>query len=175
MAAKGQGTKELQNPMIAIENLEQLPLCHRVKIPPSYIDRQGHMNVSRYFAIYGRGAMAMMGLLGMTNRYVKEERSGNFVLRQVINYLAEAREGDTVAIRGRILGRSAKRLHKIYFMVNETTRVVASTSEVLTTHADLAKRKSSPFPPLLSANIDAKLSEFSKLAWDAPVCGILKP
>lgn len=165
---------KLKTELPRLDQLEVLPMCCRRTIPSEYIDQLGHMNVTRYFSLYGEAAMFMMSSIGMTPDYIRIDRGGNFVLRQVINYIAEVLEGDTVAVRGRILGRSEKRLHKIYFMVNETTGKVASTSEVLTCHADLEKRRSSPFPPAFVERIDEKLAAMRELDWDAPTAGIIE-
>ena len=161
--------------MPSIEELESLPLCYRKTIPAEYIDLLGHMNVSHYFSIFGNAAMSLMSSIGMTPEYITDKRGGNFVLRQVIDYLAEVLEGDTVAVRGCVLGRSEKRLHKIYFMVNETKRVVASTSEVLASHADLNKRRTSPFPAEFAVKIDGLIAERNRLTWNVPTSGIIHP
>ena len=77
------------------------------------------------------------------------------VLRQVVDYLAEVREGDTVAVYGRLVGFTPKRLHNKYWMYNETRASVAAASEVLVTCADLNARRTAPFPDDMAAGIRA--------------------
>lgn len=161
--------------MIPIADLEALPLFHRQTIPPDYLDAMGHMNVQWYMAIYDRAAWQFFAWLGMTDEYYRQEKAGAFALKQFIEYRAEVHAGQTVAIRSRILGLSAKRLHMMHFMINETAGVLASTLEVLGSHADLVKRRTSPFPPHIAANIEANLAQHRQLAWPAPVCGIIHP
>lgn len=159
--------------MVTIEQLETLPVSHRETIPYDYIDAYGHMNVRFYFALWEKGAHGFMQHLGADVHTSLELGYGNWVLRQVVDYHAEVREGDSVAVCGRLVGRSAKRLHNKYWMVNETKGVVAASSEVLVTCADLKLRKTAPYPESMSKSIDARLAEFEALDWETPVSGAI--
>ena len=88
-------------------------------------------------------------------------------------YLAEVREGQTVAVRTRLLGRSAKRIHFMHFLVNEAAANLAATLESLGTHADMRRRRSAPVPEDVAAKIDAILERHRRFAWQAPVCGVI--
>jgi len=156
-----------------LEQLRHLPLCHRETIPYDYIDAYGHMNVRFYFALWEKAAHGFMKHLGADVHKMLELDRGNWVLRQVVDYLAEVREGDTIAIYGRIVGRTPKRLHNKYWMANETRGNIAATSEVLVTCADLKARRTAPFPDAMGATMDARLAEHRALAWDAPVSGAI--
>ena len=92
----------------------------------------------------------------------------------MINYYAEVRVGQNVAIRARLLGRSDRRFHAMHFMINETTGQLASTLELLGTFADLRKRRATSIPPEIAANFDARLTADRQLDWEAPVSGIIK-
>ena len=161
--------------MISVEQVEQLPLFHRETISTDYLDIMGHMNVRWYVALYDTAAWKFFESFGMNETYYREEQAGGFALKQFIQYLAEVRVGETVTIRGRALGRSAKRVHFMLFMVNETTGVLASTFEVLGSHADMRIRRTSPYPPAIAAKLDTAIAEQNALAWDAPVCGVINP
>jgi len=161
--------------MIPVAKLETLPLFHRQTIPPDYLDLMGHMNIRWYMALYDEAAWKFFASLGMDETYSRTRNAGGMALKQFINYYAEVHAGQTVAIRTRLLGRSAKRFHFMHFMINETRGVLASTMEVLGTHADLNARRASPFPPDVAAILDAKLAEYRRLDWKAPVCGVIHP
>jgi acyl-CoA thioester hydrolase len=161
--------------MISVEDVEQLPLFHRETISTDYLDIMGHMNVRWYAALYDTAAWKFFDSIGMNEAYYRTEHAGGFALKHFIQYLAEVRVGETVAIYGRVLGRSAKRVHFMMFMVNETTRVLASTFEVLGSHADMRIRRTSPYPPQLAAKLDAVIVQHNALGWDAPVCGVISP
>ena len=99
--------------MISIKQLETLPLYHRATIPNNYLDPMGHMNVRWYIALFDDAIFGFLTSFGMDYNYFAQEKSGFFALQQFIQYKAEVHAGETVAIRIRMLGRSAKRLHFI--------------------------------------------------------------
>lgn len=159
--------------MVSLDQLKQLPLNYQETIPYDYIDAYGHMNVRYYFALWEHAAHDFMRHLGADVHTSLEQGYGNWLLRQVVDYHAEVREGDTVVVRGRLIGRSPKRLHNKYWMINETKGVVAAASEVLVTCADLNARKTTPYPDNMAKTIDEKLAEFQSLDWEAPVSGAI--
>ena len=161
--------------MIPVAKLEALPLFHRETIPPDYLDAMGHMNIRWYMALYDEAGWNFFASFGMDKEYYLGTQAGGFALKHFIQYLAEVRVGETVALRIRLLGRSAKRIHYMHFMINETTGVLASTMEVLGTHADMKIRRTSPFPPALAARLDTTLDAQRRLDWEAPVCGFIRP
>ena len=81
--------------------------------------------------------------------------------------------GDTIAVYTRLLDRSAKRIHYMMFMVNETRGTLASIFECVNSFADLTVRRTAPYPDEISQRIDAVLAEHSQLPWDAPECGVM--
>ena len=160
---------------LELKQVEQLPLFHRITIPETYLDAMGHMNIRWYMAIYDDAAWNFFDTFGMNPAYYERTKNGAFALRQFINYWAEVHVGETVAVRTRILGRSAKRIHFMHFMLNETTGKLASTMEVLGSHADTKARRTSPFPPEIYEPLDAIIAQQTQLSWDAPVCGVIRP
>lgn len=163
------------NNIIPISKLEALPLYHRETIPSDYLDVMGHMNIRWYMALYDKAAWNFFASFGMNEEYYLKTQAGGFALKQFIRYLAEVRVGETVTVRTRLLGRSKKRIHFMHFMINETTRLLASSMEILGTHANMKIRRTSPFPPGLSTRLDAKLAQDQRLDWETPVCGIIQP
>lgn len=161
--------------MIPISKITSLPVFHRATITAEQLDAMGHMNIRWYIAFYDDAIWNLFAALGLTQEYYRQEAQGDFALQQFIRYLAEVHAGESVAIHSRLLGRSAKRIHFMHFMVNETTAKLASTIEVLGIHMDLNARRSMPFPPPIAQQIDALIGEHSQLDWDAPVCGVIKP
>ena len=96
---------------------------------------------------------------------------GGFDLEHHLWYLSEVRVGDTVAIRLRMLARSAKLCHYMMFLVNETRGRLSSLFECVHAHADLKARRTAAFPTQAVAAIDALIAEQQALAWPAPISG----
>lgn len=161
--------------MVEISQINQLPCFHRATIPQEYLDVMGHMNIRHYMGLFDDAAWDFFAAFGMTQAYYDDTLGGAFALEQHIRYLAEVHVGESVAIYTRINGRSAKRIHFIHFMINETTSKLAATLEVIASHADRKIRRTSPFPPAIAAQIDQILVKHNRLGWDAPLCGVMKP
>ena len=159
--------------VIPLPQIEQLPAIYRVTIPDRYRDKMGHMNMRYYLEVYDDAGDALFETFGLTPAFYKAQGSGGFDLEHHIHYLNEVHIGDEVSIYARLLDRSAKRLHYMLFMVNETRSLLASTFECVNSYADLTVRKTAPYPPEIAAELDRILAAHHQLTWDAPVSGVM--
>jgi acyl-CoA thioester hydrolase len=156
-------------------DLQQLPVTHRAKIPASYMDEMGHMNVMWYTHLFSEATGGLFDLLGLTRDYFEKNQAGSFALENHIRYRKEIRTGESISVRTRMLGRSEKRFHMMHFIVKEPSGDLAATGEFIGTHVDMKTRRTSPVPPQISALVDRLLAEHAQLNWEAPVCGVMKP
>ena len=156
-------------------HLSTLPITQRAVIPESYLDEMGHMNVMWYTHLFSNAMGEVFELFGMNRDYFLANKSGAFALKQFTTYLAEVRVGESVVVRSRVLGRSAKRLHVMHFLVKERGDVLAATSEVLGSHVDMTTRRTSPWPPDLAAALDRLIAEHAASGWDVPLSGVIAP
>ena len=163
----------MQLPTISLEQLAYLPEIYRIVIPPEYEDRNRHMNIRWYLVIYDEAGDAMYPMIGLTDEYFAASGMGGFDLEHHIWYRSEVRVGDTVAIRLRMLARTAKLCHYLMFMTNETRGNLSSLFECLHAHADLKMRRTAAFPPETAAKIDALIEAQRSLPWDPPVSGTM--
>lgn len=160
--------------LVPLEHIEVLPLYHQETIPVEYLDAMGHMNVRWYMALFDAAIWQFFKSYGLDHDYFKKEQSGVFALKHFIQYFAEVNVEETVGLRIRLLGRSEKRFQFMVFMINEATGKMASTLEVLGTHADLTVRRASPLPPGITQKFDDQLAEDTAMGWDAPLSGAIK-
>jgi len=158
-----------------VEQVRQLPKLLTKIIPPEYEDANGHVNIQHYLGLYDEAGWPFVALLGLGQQYIEQERSGLFDLEHHLRYLAELHVGDTVSVYGRMLGRSAKRMHGIWFILNANREQVSNNFEFVSSHADLEARRTSPFPEAITAKLDAMIAEHQALSWAAPTCGIMAP
>jgi acyl-CoA thioester hydrolase len=165
----------MKPPAIALEYITKLPLLLRTVIPPEYEDENGHMNVRWYMKIFDDAGYPLVAGFGITPEFHAQHGTGGFDLEHHLHYLREVGIGDTVAVYSRILGRSAKRVHYMMFMVNETSGALAALFECVNSFADLQARRTAAYPPAIAAAIDAQLGQDSLLPWDAPACGVMGP
>lgn len=159
--------------IVTLDQLSALPLYYRQTIPETYMDAMGHMNVRWYMTLFDEATWRFFEDLGLTATYFETHHAGGFALRQFINYWSEIRAGQNVAVRTRLLGRTAKRFHFMHFILNESSGQAAASLESLGTHADLKKRRSSPLPEEITRRMDAHLQRNGLLDWQAPVCGAI--
>ena len=89
---------------IALDLLEALPVFHRKTIPPDYQDIMGHMNIRWYFDLFARSGRKFFASHGLDEDYFRGGNFGVFTLKQFIQYFAEVRVGQTVAVHTRLLG-----------------------------------------------------------------------
>ena len=160
--------------VVLLASLETLPVYHRKTIPADYQDLMGHMNIRWYFDMFARTGRRLFKSHGLNEDYFRGGRFGVFALKHFIQYFAEVRVGQTVAVHARLIARSDKRFHFMLFMINETTIQLASTFEALITHADLKIRRAAPMPAEIVQRLDATLSEHSTLDWEAPLSGAIR-
>jgi acyl-CoA thioester hydrolase len=156
-------------------DLDLLPVTHQARIPESYLDEMGHMNVMWYTHLFSSAAENLFRLVGMTRAYFEANQAGTFALEFHVRYLAEVRVGKQVTIRSRLLGRSAKRFHFIHFMVLDDSQTLAATEEAVGTHVDLRVRRGSALPATIAGAFDRLLATHAALPWEAPVCGVMRP
>ncbi|MEQ8676474.1 MAG: thioesterase family protein [Aggregatilineales bacterium] len=156
-----------------IEQITALPHVGTFTVTEDHLDIMGHMNVRHYLSFFDDAGWELFNHIGLTADYYRANKTGGFALQQIINYIAEVRLGETVHIHARILGRTEKRIHNMLFMVNINTGKLAATIEEMGAHADLTIRRTAPYPPHIAEKIDALLTVHQKLAWDAPLSGVM--
>ncbi len=165
----------MRPPTIPLEKVQALPLVYEAMIPDAYRDAMGHMNVRWYMTLFDEAGIVLFDQIGLTLDFYAQNQGGGFDLEHHLHYLAEVRIGDRIAIYGRLVGRTAKRLHYMLFMVNETRGALASIMEIMNSYADLRVRRTAPYPDSVAIQMDAMLAQHQQLDWDAPTCGVMQP
>jgi len=164
----------MKPPAIPLAAVKQLQFVYRETIPEAYRDENGHMNMRYYLGVYDDAGYPLAASFGMTAEFHQANGTGGFDLEHHIHYLREVHIGDTVAVYARILGRTAKRIHYMMFMVNETRDELASLFECVNSFADLTERRTAPYPPEIATAIDDLLAQHQALDWEAPVSGVMR-
>ena len=160
---------------ISLQDIAALgPACLRMKVPEAYRDENGHMNMRWYLAIFDDAGYPLQERFGLTPEYHQRHVTGGFDLEHHIHYLKEVLPGDDVAVYARVLARTAKRIHYLMFLVNETRGTLASIFECVNSFADMKARRTAAYPAEIAAKIDAVVAEHARLAWAPPVCGVMR-
>jgi acyl-CoA thioester hydrolase len=160
-------------PLEKIVALGDIIAPYRVTVPPEYEDENGHMNMRYYVALFDEAGYGLVAAAGLTVEYHRAQQTGGFDLEHHVHYLNEVGIGDTVAVYSRVVARTAKRVHYLMFMVNESRDKLAAIFECVNAFADLSVRKTAPYPPEIAAALDGLVARYAALDWDAPVCGVM--
>jgi acyl-CoA thioester hydrolase len=165
----------MKPPSIPLEYILALdPACLRLTVPESYRDQNEHMNMRWYVAIFDDAGDNLYLQLGLTPEYHRRHGTGTFDLEHHTHFVSEVVPGDRVAVYIRFVAQSAKRMHYLMFMVNETRGKLAAIFECMTAFADLKVRRTAPFPAEIAAKIEAHVGAGAKLDWPPPVCGAMQ-
>ena len=166
----------MKPPLIPLEKITALePVCLRLTIPEAYRDANGHMNMRWYLAIFDDAGEVLHERLGLTPEYHRERRTGTVDLEHHIHFLSEVMPLDRVAVYVRCVACSAKRLHYLLFMVNESRGRLASIFECINAFMNAVERKTAPFPREIAERIAEEVATGAGLDWLPPVCGAMRP
>lgn len=164
----------MKPPAITLEQVRELLPVYRMTIPPTYQDYNQHMNIRWYLVIFDDAGAPLYEAIDLHPDTLLKQGQSTFDLEHHIHYLKEVHIGDEISVYVRMVGRSAKRMHYLMFMVNETRGTLASIFECVNTFVNLAERRTMPYPDMIMAGIDRLLEAHQTLSWDAPVCGVMQ-
>jgi len=161
-------------PQIPIEKIKSLPYLNTETVKQEHLDAMGHMNIRHYLGFFDNAGWKLFAnSFGLTIDYYQNHQAGMFALKQFLHYTAEVRLGDVVDIYGRVINRTAKRVHFMMFMVNKQADVLSAVFESLGSFADLTTRRTAPFPDEIAQKIDTMLAVHQNLDWQPPLSGAL--
>lgn len=126
-----------------------------------------------YLAVFDDAGYPLVNAFGLTPEFHAAHGSGGYDLEHHIHYLREVMVDDQIVVYARLLGRSAKRIHYMMFLVNETRGTLASIFECVNSFADMRLRRTAPYPPEVASRIDSLLEKHHAMDWAAPTCGIM--
>jgi acyl-CoA thioester hydrolase len=134
-----------------------------MRVEPGWLDYNGHLNMSYYNVLFDRAVDEIYALAGIGEHYTKNQRRSFFTAEVHLRYLRELHEGDTVRVTFQLLGYDAKRLHFFEQLFHATEGWVSATSECLSLHVDMDKRKTTPFPDSVARTLARMKSAHARL------------
>ena len=126
-----------------------------MQIEPQWIDQNGHLNMAYYNVMFDRAIDQLWLELGLGPDYLTEHHGSTFTGECHVRYLREIHLGDPIQVWVWLLAADDKRLHTFEELRHATEGWVSATSENITLHVDMSKRKVAPFPPDIRARIEA--------------------
>ena len=162
----------MKPPHLTSEQIQELgPPCYETVARAEWTDRNEHVNIRYLVAVFDDAGDAFYPTVGLGDASHRSRESGTMDLEHHTHFVREVCPGDRLAVYLRIVGVGTKRFHYVMFLVNQSTREVASIFECVNTFVDLARRKSAPWPDDVRSALLSVLEGHGALSWPAPVCG----
>jgi acyl-CoA thioester hydrolase len=117
-----------------------------MSVEPAWIDFNGHLNMAYYNVLFDRACDEAFELAGIGYTYVKEREHSFFAAEVHVRYLRELKVGTSVRATFQLLDYDHKRVHFFQQLFHATEGWVSATSENLTLHVDINKKKTAHFP-----------------------------
>ena len=114
-------------------------------VQPEWIDYNEHLTEYCYLKLFGDATDVVLAAIGAGADYVAAGHSW-YTVETHIRHLGQARLGDSVEVRTRVLAADGKRLHLFHEMVRGAEEAVIATAEHMLVHVDAAAETSAPAP-----------------------------
>jgi len=131
---------------------------YRGVVYPNQIDHMDHMNVQWYTSKFDEATWHLFSAVGITNKYIHDNKRGMAALEQITKYKSEVIAGDLLVIKSKILEVKNKTLRFFHIMYNAETEKEVATSEFVGAHLDRMKRKSCSFPENIKVKCESLLA-----------------
>ena len=135
-----------------------------MRVEPSWIDYNGHMNMAYYHVLFDRAVDEGFGLVGLGQDYLEARNASYFVAEVHTLYMREVTLEDPVRVTLQLIDFDEKRLHYYMEVRQAAEGWVAAASENLSLHVDMGTRKVTPFPDDILTNLTVMKAAHSRLA-----------
>ncbi len=153
---------------LTADNIRELIPLESLIIDKKWEDDNGHINICFYMDFYSESGWEMFEMLGVDKEYFTEKKLGVVDLENHLRYWRELHVGNKVTAYSRFLKHDKKRLHGVFFVVNDDTNELACSIEFLALNIDQSIRKSSPFPDEVLNNLSKQIKISDSLEWQFP-------
>src|SRR5436190_14577190 len=149
---------------IELEPLFFAPFVSSVmRVEPGWIDYNGHLNMAYYNVLFDRAVDEAFELLGCGAEYVKVRQHSCFTAEVHLRYLRELTIDDPVRVTFQLLGYDSKRMHYFEQLFHATEGWVSSTSENLSLHINMDKKKVAPLPADIARRLERMKAAHARL------------
>jgi carnitine 3-dehydrogenase len=126
------------------ESDDRQPLrLHAARIPPEWIDYNGHTHESRYLQVFGDASDAFLRRVGVNATYLAKGGS-YFTVESHLSHVREARVDDRVHVTTQVLGFDEKRLHIFHSLYRSQDDALLATAEQMLIHVDTNEGRAGP-------------------------------
>lgn len=123
-------------------------------VQPEWIDYNDHLTEWAYLKLFGDASDVVLAQIGAGPDYVAAGHSF-YTVETHIRHLGQARLGEPVEVRTRVLAADAKRLHLFHEMTSTAQGAVIASAEHMLVHVDAKAEKAAPAPEEMLAKAQA--------------------
>jgi carnitine 3-dehydrogenase len=116
---------------------------HELRVPPGWIDYNGHAHESAYLRATGDATDALLGRLGIDGDYLRAGGS-YYTVETHLRHLGEATADEQLYVTTQVLGADEKRLHIFHRVVRAADDAVLATAEQMLLHVDTTRGRVAP-------------------------------
>lgn len=143
---------------------------HEGQVQPDWIDLNGHVNVAYYVLAFDKAIDDIWIEFGLTPEHVHASQSSTFAAECHITYDREIHLDDRFVITSQLLAFDEKRIHTYLRLYNADKGYLSATSEWMSLHVDLTRRKVAPWPDKILKGIQRYAERQGGLPWPRRSC-----
>ena len=113
------------------------------RVPPEWVDYNGHVHESRYLQLFADAMDALLGAIGVDAGYLAGGGS-YFTVETHLSHLRQLEAGDRVYVTTQVLDSDEKRLHVFHVLYREGEVDPLATAEQMLLHVDTASGRAAP-------------------------------
>ena len=138
-------------------------LTGHAPISPEWIDYNEHLTEWAYLKLFGDATDVVLAQIGAGPDYVASGFSF-YTVETHIRHLGQARLGQKVEVRSRVMGSDGKRLQLFHEMTNLDSGTVIATAEHMLVHVDAKAERSAPAPAPIAVAMQGLVAAQQHLA-----------
>jgi carnitine 3-dehydrogenase len=123
--------------------LDNAPTRDTRRVPPEWVDYNGHVHESRYLQLFADATDALLGAVGVDAGYLADGGS-YFTAETHLSHLRPLEAGDRVHVTTQVLESDDKRLHLFHVLLREGESDPVATAEQMLLHVDTASGRAAP-------------------------------
>jgi carnitine 3-dehydrogenase len=116
---------------------------HEVRVPPEWIDYNGHVHESRYLQVFGDAADALFRHVGIDASYLAAGGS-YYTVETHLSLLRQTVAEERIHVTTQVLGFDEKRLHAFHSLYRSGDDALLATAEQMYVHVDTTVERATP-------------------------------
>jgi carnitine 3-dehydrogenase len=137
---------------------------HTVRVPPEWVDYNGHVHESRYLQAFGDSSDALLRYVGIDAAYL-DSGGSYYTVETHLSLLREASAGELLHVTTQVLGFDDKRLHVFHELYRSGEEAPLAAAEQMLLHVDSAEGRASPADPEILERIAKIAAAHAALPW----------